>query len=207
MSKRHNKSPFKPASPDSLSKRLSKCKTRRERQNVMLAAQIESEERNRLEQAAIDAAAKAAHDAAIGNEVAELFGDNWIDDCAKLASVRPKTPKKLRKERAVIKRPEPEKPKFNYAERLGMRPDKYLVHSLGKGKIQISAVKMPALITATKVEDKYVLSDKFILYTKLQAMNLRDPETVEKIRQACSSPQKADKSKEDKKAEPENPSN
>jgi hypothetical protein len=65
MSKGQNKSPFKPASPDSLSKRLSKCKTRRERQNVMLAAQIESEDRNSLEQAAINAAAKAAHDATL----------------------------------------------------------------------------------------------------------------------------------------------
>ncbi len=166
---------------------------------MMLAAQIESEERNRLEKAAIDAAA-------IAKEVAEMWDDTWLDDCAKLASVRPKTPKKPRKERAVIKTPEPEKPKFNYAERLGMRPDKYLVHSLGKGKIQISAVKMPALVAATEVEGQYVLNDKFILYKKLQALNLRDPETVEKIRQACSSPQKAKKSKEDKKAEPENPS-
>jgi hypothetical protein len=99
-----------PTSPDSLSKRLSKCKTRRERQNVMLAAQIESEERNCLEQAAIDAAAKAAHDAAMASVVAKFFGDNWIDDCAKLASVRNKMPKKPRKERALIKTPEPEKP-------------------------------------------------------------------------------------------------
>ncbi len=115
-------------------------------------------------------------------------------------------PKKPRKERAVIKTPEPEKPKYNYAERLRLKPDKYLVHSLGKGKMQVSAVKLPALITATKVEDQYVLSDKFILYKKLQALNLRDPETVEKIWQACSSPQKANKSKEDEKAKTENPS-
>ncbi len=157
---------------------------------MMLAAQIESEERNRLEQAAIDAAAidaaaKAAHNAAIASEVAEFFGDNWIDDCAKLALVRPKMPKKPRKERAVIKTLEPEKQKFNYAKRLGLKPDKYLVHSLGKGKIEISAVKLPALITATKVEDQYILSDKFILYKKLQALNLGDPETVEKIRQCA----------------------
>ncbi len=171
----------------------------------MLADQIEREERNRLEQAAIDAAAKAAHDGAIASEVAEFFGDNWIDDCAKLASVRHKTPKKPRKEHAVIKTPEPEKPKFNYAERLGLKPDKYLVHSLGKGKIQISAVKPPALITATEVEGQYVLSDKFILYKKLQALNLQDPEMVEKIRQACRSPQKAYKSEEDKEAKTENP--
>jgi hypothetical protein len=138
----------------------------------MLAAQIESEERNRLEKAAIDAAAKAAHDAAISSEVAKFFGDNWINDCAKLALVRPKMPKKPRKERAVIKTPEPEKLKFNYAERLGLKPDKYLVHSLGKGKIQISAKKPPALITATEVEGQYILSDKFVLYKKLQAMNL-----------------------------------
>ncbi len=133
----------------------------------MLADQIEREEWNRLEQAAIDAAAKAAHDVAITNEVAKIFGANWIDDCAKLASVRPKTPKKPRKERAVIKTPEPEKPKFNYAERLGWKPDKFLVHKLVKGKIQISATKPTALITATKVERHYVLSDKFILYKKL----------------------------------------
>jgi len=33
---------------------------------------------------------------------------------------------------------------------------------------------MPALITAAKVEDRYVVSDKFILYKKLQAMNLQE---------------------------------
>ncbi len=55
----------------------------------MLAAQIESEERNYLEQAAIDSDAKAAHEAAIASEIAKFFGNNWIDDCAKLALVRP----------------------------------------------------------------------------------------------------------------------
>jgi hypothetical protein len=140
--------------------------------------------------------------AAIATEVAKFFGYNWLDDSAKLVSVRPKMPKKPRKERAEIKMPEPERPKFNNAERLGLKPDKYLVHSLGKGKIEICAVKPPTLITATKEEGQYVLSDKFILYKKLQALNLRDPETVEKIR----SPRKAIKSEEDKKAKTENPS-
>jgi hypothetical protein len=73
MSSRHTMPPFKPASPDSLSKRLRKCKTRRERQNVMLADQMEREESHGLEQAAIDAAAKTAHDTAITIEVGEFF--------------------------------------------------------------------------------------------------------------------------------------
>ena len=204
MAGRQQKSPFRPSSPDALSKKLKKCKTRRERQLAVLSDQIEREERLRLEQAAIDAANKAAHEEAIAAEVAEFFDNNWLDDCHKLASVRPKTPKKPRKERAVLTTtPEPKK-LFNYASRIGMDPTKFHV-SRGSGSLQGKyVISRPeheqTLIPGVEVDGNFILSEKFILYQKLKELNLRDPATVEKIRQACSSPQKAEESKRDKKA-------
>jgi hypothetical protein len=88
MAGRQQKSPFRPSSPDALSKKLKKCKTRRERQLAVLSDQIEREERLRLEQAANDAVNKAAHEEAIAAEVAEFFDNNWLDDCHKLASMQ-----------------------------------------------------------------------------------------------------------------------
>jgi hypothetical protein len=204
MAGRQPKSPFRPASPDALSKKLRKCKTRRERQLAVLSDQIEREERLRLEQAAIDAANNAAHLKVVAAEVAQFWDSNWLDDCYKLASVRPKTPKKPRKERAdLTTTPEPKK-QFNYASRIGMDPKKFHVtRGSGqlRGKLLISKPEHEqTLIPGAEVEGNFILSEKFILYQKLKDLNLQDPETVEKIRQACSSPQKAEESKRDKKA-------
>ena len=70
-----------------------------------------------------------------------------------------------------------------------------------RGKLLISKPKHEqTLIPGAEVEGNFILSEKFILYQKLKDLNLQDPETVEKIRQACSSPQKAEESKRDKKA-------
>ncbi len=100
--------------------------------------------------------------------------------------------------------PEPKK-QFNYASRIGMDPKKYHVtRGSGSlwGKYLISKPEHEqTLILGAEVKGTYVLSEKFILYQKLKDLNLQDPATVEKIRQACSSPQKAEESKRAKKAE------
>jgi hypothetical protein len=71
-----------------------------------------------------------------------------------------------------------------------------------RGKLIISRPEHEqTLIPGVEVDGNFILSEKFILYQKLKELNLRDPATVEKIRQACSSPQKAEESKRDKKAE------
>jgi len=194
MAGRQPKSPFRPKSPDALSKKLRKCKTRRERQLAVLSDQIEREERLRLEQAAIDAANNAAHLKVVAAEVAQFWDSNWLDDCYK----------QPRKERAdLTTTPEPKK-QFNYASRIGMDPKKFHVtRGSGqlRGKLLISKPEHEQkLIPGAEVEGNFILSEKFILYQKLKDLNLQDPETVEKIRQACSSPQKAEESKRDKKA-------
>jgi hypothetical protein len=70
MAGRQQNSPFRPKSPDALSKKLRKCKNRKERQLAVLSDQIEREERLCLEQAAIDAANNAAHLKVVAAEVA-----------------------------------------------------------------------------------------------------------------------------------------
>ena len=74
---------FRPASPDSLSKKLKKCKTQKERQMAVVNDNFEREERRRMEQALLEAeqsakqaqldaekaAAKAAEDAAQAEEL------------------------------------------------------------------------------------------------------------------------------------------
>ena len=56
-----DKSPrlFRPASPDSLSKKLKKCKTRKERQMAVFNDNFEREERHRMERALLKAIIKA----------------------------------------------------------------------------------------------------------------------------------------------------
>jgi hypothetical protein len=171
MAGRQQKSPFRPKSPDALSK-LRKCKTRRERQLAFLSDQIEREERLGLEQAAIDAANNAAHLKVVAAEVAQFWDSNWLDDYYKLASVRPKTPKKPRKERAdLTTTPEPKK-QFNYASRIGMDPKKFHVsHGSGqlRGKLLISKPEHEQkLIPGAEVEGNFILSEKFILDQKLK---------------------------------------
>ncbi len=86
-----------------------------------------------------------------------------------------------------------------------MDPKKFHV-SQGSGSLQGKYIlskpeNEQTLIPGTEVEGTFVLSDKFILYHKLKDLNLQDPATVEKIRQVCSTPQRAEKSKRDKEAE------
>ena len=127
-----DKSPrlFRPASPDSLSKKLKKCKTRKECQMAVFNDNFEREERHRMERALLEAeqaakqaqldaekaAAKAAEDAAQAEELrkewSEFWTDEWMEhinaldaqeEAEKQKAARPKT---VRKERAVFTKPE-----------------------------------------------------------------------------------------------------
>ncbi len=131
------------------------------------------------------------HKEELEKEEAELWTSGWIEESTKQMSVRPKTPKK-RKERAVLKTPE-ERKVFNYANRLGFDGKLFEVTKINKGKQICISRKSPDIIPAVNVDGNIVITENFLLYHRLKAMNLRDPETIEKIKKACSSPQKTTK--------------
>jgi hypothetical protein len=184
-------SPFKSGSPDALSKRLKQCRSRRERQLIMESYEIEKREEIRMEKARLTALRLVKHKEELEKEEAELWTSGWIEESTKQMSVRPKTPKK-RKERAVLKTPE-ERKVFNYANRLGFDGKLFEVTKINKGKQICISRKSPDIIPAVNVDGNIVITENFLLYHRLKAMNLRDPETIEKIKKACSSPQKTTK--------------
>ena len=63
--------------------------------------------------------------------------------------------------------------------------------------MRVSAIKMNPLIPAVVTDNGFMMTERYALYLELQKMNLRDPATVEKVRQACASPQKAEDKSED----------
>ena len=78
-----------------------------------------------------------------------------------------------------------------------MDPTHFNITRHEEGKVRISAVKRNSLIPAVVVDDNIVMTERYALYLQLQKMNLQDPATVEKVRQACASPQKAEDKSED----------
>lgn len=172
-----------PSGSESLAKRLKKCKTRKERQNAMLLDQIEREERRRAEEAAIAVLKQREleeHQAHVQKELDEMFRK---ED----PSTRPKTPRtpKQRKERAEIKKPTPEKPKFNYARRFGFDPKKVIINEAPHGKIAYTLVDTLPICPFVVENNQLVESETFKLWKDLQKLNLRSPEIKEKIRLAC----------------------
>lgn len=184
-------SPFKSGSPDALSKRLKRCRSRRERQLVLESYEIEKREELRMEEARLHALKLAKHKEEVEKEEAEFWNSLWIEESRKQMSVRTRTPKP-RKERAVLKTPEKRKP-YNYANRLGFDGKLFEVTKINNGKQICITRKSPDIIPAVNIDGNIVLTENYVLYTRLQAMNLRDPNTIEQIKKACSSPQKSTK--------------
>ena len=154
---------------------------------------LEREERRRMErttmeaeQAQLDAelaAVKAAEDAA-----QPAPEEKKID-----RSVRPKT---VRPERAVLTKPEePRLMKHVYKLNPTLDPKKIRIEKVAKGKVQYSCLSNP-LIPGAYVGDKFYFNEKWIIYEQLKQMNLRDPETIRKIQEACSTPGKEEKPSE-----------
>ena len=198
---------IRPASPDSLSKKLKKCKSRKERQEVFLLDQIEREERRRAEKAHDEAARVAKELEEHKRGVNRYFADmgwtvdeinSWWQRKADEKNSRQvvRSPKE-RLQRAVLVKPEPPKEPVNLARRYGVDPTHFNITRHEEGKVRISAVKRNSLIPAVVVDDNIVMTERYALYLQLQKMNLQDPATVEKVRQACASPQKAEDKSED----------
>jgi hypothetical protein len=133
----------------------------------------------------------AKHKEEVEKEEAEFWNSLWIEESRKQLSVRTRTPKP-RKERAVLKTPEKRKP-YNYANRLGFDGTLFEVTKINNGKQICITRKSPDIIPAVNIDGNIVLTENYVLYTRLQAMNLRDPNTIEQIKKACSSPQKSTK--------------
>jgi len=211
---------IKPASPDALSKKLKKCKTRKERQMAVQLDALEREERRRAEQAAEEAAnvaykaaaetariirEKAEIQAMIDTGMADMFTQEWVDSqYAKVQaadaqaaqagrfskeenkSVRPKT---VRPTRANLKAPTPPKEMKWYYKRAGIDSRQMRMFNNGDGTITYTRPG-PAFYPGAEVDGKFVFSENFLLYQKLQEMNLEDPETIKKIQEACATPEK-----------------
>jgi hypothetical protein len=204
----NNKSSWsiRPASPDSLSKKLKKCKSRKERQDVFLLDQIEREERRRAEQAQELAVKKAAEEAAY-REMAAKFPVDKLEEGLREATGTQQVvrPLKERLQRAVLVKPEPPKEPVNLARRYGVDPKHFNITRHEGGQVRVSAIKMNPLIPAVVTDNGFMMTERYALYLELQKMNLRDPATVEKVRQACASPQKAEEKREDLPQIPKTP--
>ena len=211
---------FRPASPDSLSKKLKKCKTRKERQMAVFNDNFEREERRRMERATMEAeqaakqaqieaekaAAKAVEDAAQAEELRKEWSEFWTDEWmeyvhqhareeqkkkASQLSVRPKT---VRPERAVLTKPEePKLMTYMYKKYPGLDKKKILIERV-PGGVQYTA--NDGLIPGAYVGDKFFCSDKWLIYQQLKEMDLEDPEVQKAITKACSTPEKEEKQEE-----------
>ena len=190
---------IRPASPDSLSKKLKKCKSRKERQDVFLLDQIEREERRRAEQAQELAVKKAAEEAA-RREMAAKFPVDKLEEGLREATGMQQVvrPRKERLQRAVLVTPEKPKDPLNLARRYGMDPTRFNISRMDHDQIRFTSINRSALIPAVVTNEGFVMTERYALYLELQKMNLRDPATVEKVRQACASPQKVEEKPEEK---------
>ena len=159
---------------------------------------LEREERRRMERATMEAE-QAAKQAQLD---AELVAVKAAEGAAQPApeekkidrSVRPKT---VRPERAVLTKPEePRLMKHVYKLNPKLDPKKIRIEKVAKGKVQYSCLSNP-LIPGAHVGDKFYSNEKWIIYEQLKQMNLRDPETIRKIQEACSTPGKEEKPSED----------
>jgi hypothetical protein len=193
---------FRPASPDSLSKKLKTCKTREERQMAVFNDNFEREERRRMERAMMEAekAAKQAQEDAARAEHArehavDFWDHGWLEEItAKLAreerSVRPKT---VRPERAVLAKPEePRLMTHLYKKNKNLDPKKIKIERV-PGGIQYTHEGGPipgAIVVNANNQEHFYLNDKWIIYQMLKQMDLDDPKTKEAITKACSTPEK-----------------
>jgi hypothetical protein len=193
---------FRPAIPDSLSKKLKKCKTRKERQMAVFTDNFEREERRRMERALVEAekAAKQAQaDAAQTEYIRQLsvdfWDDGWLKDAtAKLAreerSVRPKT---VRPERAILVKPEePRLMTHMYRKHKDLDPKKIRIEKV-PGGVQYThegGLIPGAIVVDDNQQEHFYLNDKWIIYQMLKEMDLKDPKTKAAITKACSTPEK-----------------
>jgi hypothetical protein len=195
---------FRPASPDALSKKLKKCKTRKERQMAVFNDNFEREERIRMERALVEAekAAKQAQaDAAqteyIRQHSVDFWDQGWLEEItAKLAreerSVRPKT---VRPERAVLVKPEePRLMTHMYKKYKNLDPKKIKIERVPGG---VQYTREDGLIPGAyavdangKETEHFYLNDKWIIYQQLKLMDLDDPKTKEAIIKACTTQEK-----------------
>jgi hypothetical protein len=195
---------FRPASPDSLSKKLKKCKTRKERQMAVFNDNFEREERRRMERAleeAEQAAKRAQEDAARTEHIREhsvdFWDHGWLEySTAKLAreerSVRPKT---VRPERAILAKPEePRLMTHLYRKNKNLDPKQIKIERVPGG---VQYTREGGLIPGAFVIDEngketehFYLNDKWIIYQQLKLMDLDDPKTKEAIIKACTTPEK-----------------
>jgi len=195
---------FRPASPDSLSKKLKKCKTRKERQMAVFTDNFEREERIRMERAMMEAekaAKQAQEDAAqaeyIRQQAVDFWDKGWLEETtAKLAreerSVRPKT---VRPERAILVKPEePRLMTHMYKKYKNLDPKKIKIERVPGG---VQYTREDGLIPGAyavdangKETEHFYLNDKWIIYQQLKQMDLDDPKTKEAIIKACSTPEK-----------------
>ena len=193
---------FRPASPDSLSKKLKTCKTRKERQMAVFNDNFEREERRRMERAMMEAekAAKQAQEDAARAEHArehavDFWDHGWLEEItAKLAreerSVRPKT---VRPERAVLAKPvEPRLMTHLYKKNKNLDPKKIKIEKV-PGGVQYThegGLIPGAIVVDDNQQEHFYLNDKWIIYQMLKQMDLDDPKTKEAITKACSTPEK-----------------
>ena len=165
---------------------------------MFLLDQIEREERRRAEQAQELAVKKAAEEAAY-REMAAKFPVDKLEEGLREATGMQQVvrPHKERLQRAVLVTPEKPKEPINLARRYGMDPTRFNISRMDHDQIRVTSVNRSSLIPGVVTNEGFAMTERYALYLELQKMNLRDPATVEKIRQACASPQKAEDKSED----------
>ena len=166
---------------------------------MFLLDQIEREERRRAEQAQELAVKKAAEEAA-RREMAANFPVDKLEEGLREATGKQQVvrPRKERLQRAVLVTPEKPKEPVNLARRYGVDPTRFNISRMDHDQIRFTSINRSALIPAVVTNEGFVMTERYALYLELQKMNLRDPATVEKIRQACASPQKVEEKPEEK---------